>query len=109
MGRWLEPFIDTELIRLRSEGVANVLVCPISYTTDCLETLEEIGMRHREFFEQCGGRLFLCPALNTHELFVSALKSCVLKGLRPCGAQFEPLSSAVRAGHDVATASRGLL
>ncbi len=92
--RWLEPDTEVRLAELADSGENQVVVCPISFTVDCLETLEEIGVRYREKFELKGGRLWLCPCLNTHESIISALKSLVLRGPQPItswGSDFVPL------------------
>ena len=83
--RWLEPYTDDMLVKLAEAGEKRVLVCPISFTVDCLETLEEIDIRYREILESHGSDLFLCPALNTYAPFISALKHLVLRGPRPMG------------------------
>ncbi len=80
---WLGPYTDEVLNQLRDDGEKSVLVCPITFTTDCLETLEEIGVRYRSEFEKDGARLHLCPALNTSALFISALRDLVERGSRP--------------------------
>jgi len=85
-GRWLKPNTDEFLTELRAAGEEKVLVCPVSFTTDCLETLEEIDSRCRAVFEQKGRELFLCPALNSFEPFINALKNLVLEGPRPVSA-----------------------
>lgn len=79
---WLGPATDHVLTTLANEGSKNVLVCPISFTTDCLESLEEINVRYREQFEQLGGTMHVCPALNTFPPFMTALKDVVLNGPR---------------------------
>ncbi|MCH7870822.1 MAG: ferrochelatase [Planctomycetes bacterium] len=81
--KWLRPYTDHVLKELADAGEKNVLVCPISFTADCLETIEEIGIRYRELFEGQGGKLYLCPCLNTYRPFISALKHIVLSGPRP--------------------------
>lgn len=80
---WLTPSTDQVLIDLVRAGEKKILVCPISFTVDCLETLEEIGLRYRADVEAAGGSLFLCPALNTYAPFISALKHLVLQGATP--------------------------
>ena len=78
---WLSPNIETTLRQLAEAGDKQVLVCPVSFTTDCLETIQELGMLYRDLFEkELGGRFHLCPALNTHPTFISALRSLVLRG-----------------------------
>jgi len=80
--KWLTPTTNGLLMDLVQRGEKRVLVCPISFTADCLETLEELDVRYREPFEARGGDLYLCPALNTHKDFIEALAGLVLKGPR---------------------------
>lgn len=81
--KWLLPYTDKVLEELADAGEKNILVCPISFTTDCLETIEEIGIRYRRIVEDRGGKLHLCACLNTYKPFISALKHIVLSGPRP--------------------------
>ena len=81
--KWLTPDTREVLTQLAEEGEKQVVVCPVSFTVDCLETIEEIGIRYRRHFEETGGKLFLCPALNTYEPFISSLKNLVLRGPQP--------------------------
>lgn len=83
--KWLTPSTDEALLELARAGERRVLVCPISFTTDCLETLEEIDVRYRAMLEEAGAEMYLCPALNTFHPFISALKHLVLRGPRPMG------------------------
>ncbi len=92
--KWLEPNVDTLLEELAESGEKRLLVCPISFTVDCLETLEEIDVRYRALVEARGSDMFLCPALNAYEPFVTAVKELVLRGPRPItswGEKVEPL------------------
>jgi len=75
---WLQPYTDQELIRLAESGVKKlVVICP-AFVTDCLETLEEMGLRGRETFLAAGGQEFtLIPCLNTHPLWLAFLKKLV--------------------------------
>lgn len=77
---WLKPSTDSALRDLAAKGEKKVIVCPVSFTTDCLETLEEISIRYREMFAELGGEMFLCPALNTFDPFIKALSSLVRRG-----------------------------
>jgi len=53
------------------------VICP-AFVTDCLETLEEIGMRGRESFLAAGGsKLQLIPCLNEHPLWLDFLEKRV--------------------------------
>ena len=62
--RWLRPFTD-EVVRDLAREHPRVLVATPGFAADCLETLEEIGIRLRETFEAAGGsELIVVPALN---------------------------------------------
>jgi ferrochelatase len=84
-GPWLEPETEAVLAQLAAEGERRVLVCPISFAVDCLETLEEIDLRYEQRFAALGGQLHRCPALNAFPPFVNALKNLVLHGPRSAG------------------------
>jgi protoporphyrin/coproporphyrin ferrochelatase len=56
--KWLEPYTEPTLVQLAQNGTHSVdLVCP-GFTSDCLETLEEINMEAREAFLHAGGKTF---------------------------------------------------
>ena len=71
---WLTPFTDFELARLPKAGVKKLLVICAAFTTDCLETLEEIQQQGRATFLQAGGESFQqIPCLNDHPAFIDFL------------------------------------
>lgn len=71
---WLRPYTDHELERLAKDGVRRLLVICPAFVSDCLETLEEIGMRGKETFIEAGGRDYgMIPCLNDHPLWIRAL------------------------------------
>jgi protoporphyrin/coproporphyrin ferrochelatase len=75
---WLKPYTDFELERLAKEGVKKLLVICPAFVSDCLETIEEIGIRGRESFMQAGGKEFdQIPCLNEHPLWIDALVGMV--------------------------------
>ena len=75
---WLKPYTDFELPRLAQEGVRKLLVMCPAFVSDCLETIEEIGLRGRETFLEAGGKEFaLIPCLNEHPLWLEALEKMV--------------------------------
>jgi ferrochelatase len=80
---WIRPYTDEVLAGLPSEGVRRLAVfCP-AFVADCLETLEEIGVRGRERFRQCGGdELRLVPSLNDHPAWVEAAVALIRKSAR---------------------------
>jgi protoporphyrin/coproporphyrin ferrochelatase len=77
---WMQPFTDREIERLALSGTKRLLVICPAFVSDCLETLEEIGMRGRESFLRSGGQeLTLIPCLNTHRLWLDALEAMALR------------------------------
>ena len=64
---WIKPYTDLVLPELAGKGVKRLAVfCP-AFVADCLETLEEIGIRARDQFLSAGGEaLTLVPSLNAH-------------------------------------------
>jgi ferrochelatase len=75
---WLRPYTDHEIVRFAENGMKRLLVICPAFVTDCLETLEEIGMRGRESFLAAGGeKLDLIPCLNEHPLWLAFLEKRV--------------------------------
>src|SRR3954465_6121965 len=72
--KWLQPYTEATLIGLARRGVSRVdVVCP-GFVSDCLETLEEIGIVARRRFLDAGGREFhLIPCLNESPAWIGAL------------------------------------
>ncbi|HXK25525.1 MAG TPA: ferrochelatase [Myxococcota bacterium] len=71
--RWTGPSTEHELARLRRNGVRRLAVLCPSFVADCLETLEEIGLRAREHWRAQGGEeLVLVPSLNAHPRWIDA-------------------------------------
>lgn len=71
---WLQPCTHDEIIRLAGSGVRKLMVICPAFTVDCLETIEEIGMRAKRAFLEAGGAEFtLIPCLNDHPAWVEAL------------------------------------
>lgn len=84
--KWLEPSTDKKLKELAASGVKDVLVVPISFVSDHIETLYEIDILYRNVAEKLGMRLMRTASLNTHPKFVEALKDIVETGLINMGA-----------------------
>jgi ferrochelatase len=75
---WLKPYTETTLVRLARKGVKHVFVVTPGFTSDCLETLDEIGREAHEAFVHAGGeKLHLCPCLNEHPAWIAALRALV--------------------------------
>ena len=72
--KWIEPYTEARLDELAAQGVKKLLVMCPAFVADCIETLEEIGIRGREQFIAAGGEeLILVPCLNTQPQWVEAL------------------------------------
>ncbi|MCU1716362.1 ferrochelatase [Pseudomonas sp. 5P_3.1_Bac2] len=72
--KWIEPYTDATLDTLAKQGVKKLLVMCPAFVADCIETLEEIGIRGQEQFVEAGGEsLQLVPCVNDHPEWVTAL------------------------------------
>ena len=75
---WLKPWTDEVLKTLAASGKRRVAVCCPGFVADCLETIEEIGMRGAASFVEHGGeRLTLMPSLNAHPAWIRAASALV--------------------------------
>jgi len=79
---WLSPSTPEMLDILASEGCKNILMVPISFVSDHVETLYEIDMLYRDMAKDRGMQCRSCSSLNTHPLFIQSLKELVLANLR---------------------------
>ncbi len=78
--KWIEPFTDKELPKLYERGVRRLAVLAPAFTADCLETLEEIGIRGRQQWQETGGEeLLLVPCVNANARWASAVADLVRK------------------------------
>jgi len=78
--RWLRPYTEEKLRALARQGVRRVFVATPGFTTDCLETIDEIGYEAAESFRHTGGEaLHRCPCLNDHPAWVRAMQALVLE------------------------------
>jgi protoporphyrin/coproporphyrin ferrochelatase len=78
--KWLEPYTEPTLIAMAQQGVKRVdLICP-GFTSDCLETLEEIAQEAQEAFHAAGGDTFhYIPCLNDSPQWIDAMRSLCLQ------------------------------
>jgi len=76
---WLPPDTVSEVTRLAREGVRTLVVVPVSFVSEHIETLHELDVRLAAHARQSGIQSFLrAPALNDAPLFISALKDLAL-------------------------------
>ncbi len=75
---WLQPYTDQELERLPSRNKKRLVIISPAFVSDCLETIEELGMEGREEFLEAGGKDYrLVPCLNDHPKFIDLLERFV--------------------------------
>ena len=80
--KWLQPPLTGTIERLGHEGVKEMLVVPISFVTEHIETLHEINIEAREEAETLGIERFrMMPAVGDSPLFIAALKNLVLQAV----------------------------
>ena len=79
---WLQPYTDKTLESLPNEGIKNVLtICP-GFSSDCVETLEEILIQGKETFLNSGGKNFdMVPCLNDNDDHINLLKTLIEKNI----------------------------
>lgn len=71
---WIQPHTDVTIDQLAREGKKRLAVMCPAFVADCLETLEEIGIRAREQFKAAGGEeLSLVPSLNASPAWIDAV------------------------------------
>ncbi|MHC5599085.1 MAG: ferrochelatase [Nostoc sp.] len=80
---WLQPYTEDALKELGAKGVKDLVVVPISFVSEHIETLQEIDIEYREVAEEAGIHNFRrVPAPNTHPVFINALAELVINALR---------------------------
>ncbi|MDZ7963847.1 MULTISPECIES: ferrochelatase [unclassified Nostoc] len=80
---WLQPYTEDALKELGAQGVKDLVVVPISFVSEHIETLQEIDIEYREVAEESGIHNFRrVPAPNTHPVFINALAELVIDALR---------------------------
>lgn len=83
--KWLEPSTEDKIRELAGNGVKNLLVVPISFVSDHIETLYEIDILYKRLAETVGMKLIRAESLNTNPLFIEALKEMVMTRTRELG------------------------
>ncbi|MCP9883924.1 ferrochelatase [Synechococcus sp. ATX 2A4] len=75
---WLQPYTDEALVELGEQGVKELVVVPISFVSEHIETLEEIDIEYREIATEAGITTFRrVPALDTYPTFIRGLADLV--------------------------------
>ncbi len=80
---WLQPYTEDAIADLAAQGVQSLVVVPISFVSEHIETLQEIDIEYREIAEEAGIPTFRrVPALNTHPTFIEAMATLVMESLQ---------------------------
>jgi ferrochelatase len=80
---WLQPYTEDAIEKLGAEGIKDLLVVPISFVSEHIETMQEIDIEYREVAEEAGIHNFgRVPALNTHPVFITGMADLVLEALK---------------------------
>ena len=81
--RWLEPSTRDVILRLARDGTRRVVVVPISFVSDHIETLQEIDILYKQLAAGAGIAEFArAPSLNLHPRFIEALSDLVVRALQ---------------------------
>ncbi|MDO8747404.1 MAG: ferrochelatase [Thermodesulfovibrionales bacterium] len=83
--KWLGPSTDEKLKELAGMNVKNILIVPISFVSDHIETLYEIDILYMQMAKGLGINLIRTDSLNTHPLFIEVLKDIVIKNMKELG------------------------
>ncbi|MEP7058211.1 MAG: ferrochelatase [Caldimonas sp.] len=88
---WLQPYTEPTLVALARAGTSRVdVMCP-GFTSDCLETLEEVGLEARAAYLAAGGKTFhYIPCLNDQHEWIVALVDLALRHLQGWDTQTPP-------------------
>ncbi|MGG6295993.1 ferrochelatase [Leptolyngbya sp. AN02str] len=79
---WLQPYTEDAIAELAERGIEELVVVPISFVSEHIETLQEIDIEYREVAEEAGIHHFQrVPALNTHPIFIGELADMVVDAL----------------------------
>ncbi|MBS3030215.1 MAG: ferrochelatase [Dolichospermum sp. DET50] len=79
---WLQPYTEDALKELGAKGVKDLVVVPISFVSEHIETLQEIDIEYREIAEEAGIHNFgRVPAPNTNPVFIKALSDLIIDAL----------------------------
>ncbi|MCX7296778.1 MAG: ferrochelatase, partial [Hyphomicrobiales bacterium] len=80
---WLKPYTDVTVKALAERGVKNLAVITPGFSSDCLETLEEIAMENAEIFRHAGGENFAAiPCLNDSPGGIAVIRDVAMRELQ---------------------------
>jgi protoporphyrin/coproporphyrin ferrochelatase len=86
---WLQPYTEDELVALGEKGTQELVVVPVSFISEHIETLQEIDMEYREIALESGIKNFRrAPALNTYPKFINDLGNMVVEAINAPAVKF---------------------
>ncbi len=98
-GGWLTPFTDVTLKELPKQGIKRLAVLCPAFVSDCLETLEEIGIENKAAYVKAGGGEFhYIPSLNERHEWIQALARIAAENLHGWASTDWEAGPALRAG-----------
>jgi protoporphyrin/coproporphyrin ferrochelatase len=96
---WLQPYTEDELVALGEKGTQELVVVPVSFISEHIETLQEIDMEYREIALESGIKNFRrAPALNTYPKFINDLGNMVVEAINAPAVKF---AEVIRPGKQV--------
>ncbi|MEO1197998.1 MAG: ferrochelatase [Pseudomonadota bacterium] len=80
---WLQPYTDKTIEKLATDGVKRLAILTPGFSSDCLETLEEIAGEGHEIFEEHGGEQFsFIPSLNDSDDGMVVIETIIRRELQ---------------------------
>jgi ferrochelatase len=71
---WIRPYTDEVVVKLAQRGVKRAVILSSAFVADCLETIEELGMRAADSFKAAGGEtLRLVPSVNSDDAWADGV------------------------------------
>jgi ferrochelatase len=81
--KWLEPFTNDVIVEFGKRGITDVLIAPISFVSEHIETLYELDILYKKVAHEAGVTNFRrVPALNSDPAFIGALADVVETALK---------------------------
>ena len=77
---WLQPYTSQTLKELPNQGIKKINIISPGFSADCLETLEELEVENREYFEKAGGEDYhYIPCLNDNSMHIDMMEHLINK------------------------------
>ena len=94
---WLQPYTEDAIQDLATAGISELVVVPISFVSEHIETLEEIDIEYRELAEEAGIHTFnRVPALDTYPTFITDLADLVLEAAQAPSMELSQVPQMIR-------------